>query len=69
MKQNKNDFSIEKEDNSPFESNIINNPKIKAINKNEDPSLIIEKLLICIYNKNIKSEKSKKEEVNIDIYK
>ena len=68
MKQNKNDFSIEKEDNSPFESNNINNPKNNAINKNEDPSLIIEKLLICIYNKNIKSEKSKKEEVNIDIY-
>ena len=69
MKQNKNDFSTEKEDIIPFESNNVNNANNNIINRIEDPSTIIEKLLICIYNNNIKPEKSKKEEVKINIYK
>ena len=60
MIQNKNEFSTE-DDSDMIES------KNNILNKNENPEIIIEKVLIFIYNQNINQEKSKKEELDKEL--
>jgi len=68
MKQNRNEFYIEEENTILYESNNIDNSKNSIFNKNEELSEIIEKILIYIYNQNINSDKTKKEEFDINLY-
>ena len=66
MKQNENDF-IEEEDSISSESSDINDQKDNIYDKNNEPRVIIEKILICIYNQNIKSDDSKKNDLDINL--
>ena len=66
MKQNENDF-IEEEDSISSESSDINDQKDNIYDKNNEPRVIIEKILICIYNQNIKSDDSKKSDLDINL--
>ena len=68
MQQNKND-SLDEEDFITSESSDINNSKEEIIYKSDEPSIIIEKILISIYNKNIiKSDNSEKDDLDINLY-
>ena len=66
MKQNENYF-IEEEDSISSESSDINDQKDNIYDKNNEPRVIIEKILICIYNQNIKSDDSKKNDLDINL--
>ena len=69
MEQNKNGFSIEEEDIIYSDSNENNNSKNNIFTSNEEPNEIIEKILIYIYNQNIKPEKTQQKALDIDLYK
>ena len=66
MQQNKND-SLDEEDSITSESSDINNSKEDIIYKSDEASIIIEKILISIYNKNIKSDNSEKDDLDINL--
>ena len=65
MKQNKNEFSNEDEENIYSDTNDTNTSKNTTHNLNEEPYEIIERILIMIYNRNIKPDKTKPK-INIE---
>ena len=67
MKQNKNDISLEEED--IIHSNDINSPKNNIFKKKELPNETIERILILIYNQYLTTEKTKKDKIDIILYK
>ena len=69
MKQNKNDISVEEEDTIRPNSNDLNNIKNNIFKKKEQPNETIERILILIYNQFLATEKTKKDKIDIILYK
>ena len=67
MKHNQNGVSIEEEETLYSDTNDTNTSNININNSTEEPNEIIERILICIYNRNIKPEKPK-HKFNIELH-
>ena len=68
MTQNQKTISVEDEEATIYsDTNDTNTSSININNTGEEPNEIIERILICIYNKNIKPEKPK-HKINIELY-
>ena len=71
MKQNKNDISFEEEDiiHTNSYSNDMNNEKNNIFKKKEQANETIERILILIYNHYLETEKTKRDKLDIFLYK